>query len=209
MVLGAGGGLGRATVGVLQASGVRVLGVAREEARVAGVEAFSADLSNPSEVAEACLWAARESGGIDLLVFAAGRMANGRLADTSAVTMHRLWADNMLSAHLANQHATPLLNLDGHRIFLGAFTDTLQFAKLGAYAAAKAALDAWVRVLIREERGVKTTLLRLPAVDTGLWAQAPFPLPSGAIAPAAVGAEVLRCWQEGKTGVVDVPGGKV
>lgn len=90
-------------------------------------------------------------------------------------------------------------------MFLGAFVDKLHFPKLGGYAAAKAGLDAWVRVLIREERPVKTTLLRLPAVDTGLWAQAPFPLPSGALAPAAVGSEVLPCWVEGKVGVVDLP----
>ncbi len=207
LIFGAAGSLGRAISGVLRAADVRVLGVARDEASLPGLEAFSTDLGNEREIEAACLWAARETGGVDLLVFAAGRMANASLADTSADAMLCLWKDNLLAAHLANRHATPLLNPEAHRIFLGAYADKLQFARLGAYAAAKAALDAWVRVLIREERNIKTTLLRLPAIDTGLWTHAPFPLPKGALAPAAVGEAVLGCWREGKTGVVDVEPG--
>jgi NAD(P)-dependent dehydrogenase (short-subunit alcohol dehydrogenase family) len=208
LVFGAAGSLGRAISAALVAADVRVLGVARDEAKLPGLEAFSADLGSEREVEAACLWAAREAGGVDLLVFAAGRMANGPLAEMSADAMLRLWTDNLLIAHLANRHATPLLNPEAHRIFLGAYVDKLAFAKLGAYAAAKAALDAWARVLIREERNLKTTLLRLPAIDTALWAHAPFPLPKGALAPAAVGEEVLRCWREGKTGVVDLAEGR-
>ena len=204
LVFGAAGGLGRAITASLQAAEVRVLGVARDETALAGLEVTSADLTVEHEVAAACLWAAREAGPVDLLVFAAGRMGNSLVAQTSAEALQRLWADNLLTAHLVNRHATPLLGSEGHRVFLGAFVDKLQFPKLGAYAAAKAGLDAWVRVLIREERAVKTTLLRLPAVDTALWKQAPFPLPKGALGPAAVGDEVLRCWREGKTGVVDL-----
>lgn len=208
LVVGAAGGVGHAIAVALQAAQVRVLAVARDETRLAGFEAFGADLGSEREVGEACLWAAREAGGVDLLVFAAGRMANGALAETTGEAMHRVWTDNLLAAHLVNRHATPLLNPQAHRIFLGAYVDKLQFAKLGAYAAAKAALDAWARVLIREERSIKTTLLRLPAVDTGLWAHAPFPLPRGALAPSAVAEEVVRCWREGKAGVVDLAEGR-
>lgn len=204
LVFGAAGGLGRAITTALKAADVRVLCVARDESVLTGLEATSADLTDENQVAAACLWAAREVGTIDLLVFAAGRMANAPLAETSAAALQHLWADNVLSAHLVTRHAAPLLTPTSHRVYLGAHVEKLQFPKLGAYAGAKAALDAWVRVLIREERPMKTTLLRLPAVDTGLWAHAPFPLPKGALTPAAVGDEVVRCWREGKAGVVDL-----
>jgi NAD(P)-dependent dehydrogenase (short-subunit alcohol dehydrogenase family) len=204
LVFGAAGGLGRAIASTLQSADVRVLCVARDDAQLTGFEATSADLTQDNQVAAACLWAAREAGAIDLMVFAAGRMANASLAETSAEGMHHVWADNVLAAHLVHRHASSLMAPTGHRVFLGAYVEKLQFPKLGAYAGAKAALDAWVRVLIREERAMKTTLLRLPAVDTSLWLHAPFPLPKGALASAAVANEVVRVWREGKTGVVDI-----
>jgi NAD(P)-dependent dehydrogenase (short-subunit alcohol dehydrogenase family) len=204
LVFGAAGGTGRAICSALAAAEVRVLGIARDPSVLSGVEATSADLADENQVAAACLWAAREAGSIDVLVFAAGRMASAPLAESSAGDLQRLWADNVLSAHLAARHAAPLLAPTAHRIFLGAFVDKLAFPKLGAYASAKAALDGWARVLIREERSLKTTLLRLPAVDTLLWRQAPFPLPKGALSAAAVGDEVVRCWRESRVGVVDV-----
>lgn len=204
LVFGAAGGIGRAVTSSLSAAGVRVLGVCREPSPVSGLEAFGADLSDERQVAEACLWAGREAGAIDVLVFAAGRMNKTALAETTPVVLQQLFSDNVTSAHLMLRHVAPLCGPQTHRLFLGAYVDKLFFPKLGAYAAAKAALDAWVRVLIREERSMKTTLLRLPAVDTPLWSQAPFPLPKGALSASAVGDEVVRCWREGKTGVVDL-----
>lgn len=206
LVFGAAGGIGRGLTSALKQHDFRVLAVARDETTLDGVEATSADLADDAQVAAACLWAAQQGSPVDLLVFAAGRMGQGSLGETDGATFQRLWADNALAAQLVHRHATPLLAPEGHRVFLGAYVDKLNFPKLGAYAAAKAALDAWARVLIREERKVKTTLLRLPAVDTPLWKQAPFPLPKGALTPAQVADEVLACFREGKVGVVDVGG---
>ncbi len=204
IVFGAAGGLGRAISASLGLAGVRVLGVARDESLLPGFEATSADLTDERQVEAACLWAAREAGSFDLLVFAAGRMVKGLLSETPGRVLQQSWADNVLSAHLVTRHAAPLLASSGHRFFLGAYVDKLNFPKLAAYAGAKAALDAWARVLIREERATKTTLLRLPAVDTPLWANAPFALPQGAHLPSVVGDEIVRCWREEKTGVVDL-----
>jgi 3-oxoacyl-[acyl-carrier protein] reductase len=52
--------------------------------------------------------------------------------------------------------------------------------KLGAYAASKAALDAYVTVLAKEVRDRRVTNVRVGAVDTPLWRKAPFRLPKGA-----------------------------
>lgn len=204
LVFGAAGGIGRAIVQLALERGDRVLAVARDEARVSHARATSADLSREAEVAAACLWAAQEVGTVDALVFAAGGLSSGPLGAVSSDDLTRAFADNVLAAHLVLRHAAPLLTPDSHRVLLGAYADRLQFPKLGAYAMAKAAFDAWARVLLKEERGVKTTLLRLPAVDTPLWAKAPFPLPKGALSPAAVAEAVHAVLAEGKTGVVDL-----
>jgi 3-oxoacyl-[acyl-carrier protein] reductase len=205
LVFGAAGGIGRAVVQTFSQRDLRVLGVARDEARVEGAAAAtSADLSRESDVAAACLWAAQQGGPVDALVFAAGGMFSAPLATTSTDDLTRVFADNVFSAQLVLRHAAPLLHEGSHRVLLGAYPDKLFFPKLGAYAMAKAAFDAWARVLLKEERGVKTTLLRLPAVDTPFWKKAPFPLPKGALTATAVAEAVHAVVLEGKTGVVDL-----
>ena len=87
LVFGAAGGLGRAITAALKAADVRVLGVARDESVLSGLEATSADLTDDNQVAAACLWAAREAGAIHVLVFAVGRMANSPLVETSAAAL--------------------------------------------------------------------------------------------------------------------------
>jgi NAD(P)-dependent dehydrogenase (short-subunit alcohol dehydrogenase family) len=204
LVFGAAGGIGRAVVQTFSQRDVRVLGVARDESRVEGALATSADLSRDSDVAAACLWAAQQVGQIDALVFAAGGMFSAPLASTSSDELQRVFADNVFAAQNVLRHATPLLHEGSHRVLLGAYPDKLHFPKLGAYAMAKAAFDAWARVLLKEERQVKTTLVRLPAVDTPFWKKAPFPLPKGALSATAVAEAVHGVVVEGKTGVVDL-----
>jgi NAD(P)-dependent dehydrogenase (short-subunit alcohol dehydrogenase family) len=204
LVFGAAGGIGRAIVQTLSQRDVRVLGVARDESRVEGATATSADLARESDVAAACLWAAQQAGQVDALVFAAGGMFSAPLASTSADELTRVFADNVFAAQHVLRHAAPLLHEGSHRVLLGAYPDKLHFPKLGAYAMAKAAFDAWARVLLKEERPVKTTLLRLPAVDTPFWKKAPFPLPKGALSASTVAEAVMAVLTEGKTGVVDL-----
>ncbi len=205
VIFGAAGDLGRAISHTLKTKGFRVLGVARDENTLDGLEGTSADLARDSDVAAACLWVAQQAGTVDALVIASGEMFGATIADTSTDELHRVMANNFFAVQAVLRHASPLLSPSGHRLILGAFADKLTFPKLGAYAAAKAALDAWVRVLIREERQVKTTLLRLPAVDTRLWKKAPFPLPKGALTPQVVADSVARVLGEATTGVVDLP----
>ena len=201
-----GGGIGQAVATALVATGTRVVLISRDEALAdtLGVDGRTADLSVEAEVKEVCLWVSREVGQVDLLVGALGRMSGGRLEAASAAQVQRLMLDNFVATHSAITQATPLLSASAHRFLCGAFLERLALPGLGAYAAAKAAVDAWARVLMKEERAIKTTLLRLPAVDTPLWKQAPFPLPKGAMAPSAVASALLDAWREGKTGVVDL-----
>ncbi len=202
-----GGGIGQAVASALVKTGTRVVLVSRDEglARRLGVEGHTADLSVEAQVDELCLWVSKEVGQVDLLVAALGRMNGRRLEALSSGDVLRLMVDNFVATHAAVTRATPLLSPSAHRFLCGAFVERLALPGLGAYAAAKAAVDAWARVLMKEERAIKTTLLRLPAVDTPLWGQAPFPLPKGALVASAVADALIAAWHEGKTGVVDVP----
>ncbi len=201
-----GGGIGQAVATAMGKTGARVVLISRDEALAQrlGVEGRTADLSVDAEVKEVCLWASREVGQVDLLVGALGRMSGSRLEAASPADVLRLMLDNFVATHAAITQATPLLSATAHRFVCGAFLERLALPGLGAYAAAKAAVDAWARVLMKEERAIKTTLLRLPAVDTPLWHQAPFPLPKGALTPSAVAGALIDAWRDGKTGVVDV-----
>lgn len=205
LIFGA-GGIGAAVATAVAAEGHRVVLVSRTDTVAArlGVEGRVADMSNPNEVAELCLWAAREVGPIELMVCALGAMNGERLDRITPDQTSRVMADNFTSTHLAVTQATPLLSPTAHRFVCGAYLERLALPGLGAYAAAKAAVDAWARVLIKEERGIKTTLLRLPAVDTSLWRTAPFPLPKGAVPPSRVAEVVMSHWRDGTVGVVDV-----
>ncbi|MEN9935715.1 MAG: hypothetical protein RLZZ387_2294 [Chloroflexota bacterium] len=206
LVWGAAGGIGRATVDLLRREGWRVLGVARDDGPLAaaGVESCAADLAREADVAAAALWAAREAESVALWIYAAGDVLGKPLADTSAAEWQRVMAANVTGAHLAVTHSLPLVPAGGHMVFVGAYAERIMLPKLGAYAAAKAALDAYVTVLGKELRDRRVTNVRVGAVDTAFWEKAPFRLPKGAMAPADVAGAIVRAHTSGHKGVLDL-----
>ncbi|NWG19300.1 MAG: SDR family NAD(P)-dependent oxidoreductase [Chloroflexi bacterium] len=207
LIWGAAGGIGRALVDTLVTHNWRVLGIARDAAALAGapVEAYSADLAREADVAAAALWAAQQSGGaVQLWVYAAGDMLGKPLADTTSAEWDRILTANVTGAHLALTHSLALVPPGGHLVFVGAYVDRIALPKLGAYAAAKAALDTYVTVLGKEVRDRRVTNVRVGAVDTPLWRKAPFRLPKGAHTPAAVAAAVLQAYLDGQKGALEL-----
>ncbi|MDW8234550.1 MAG: SDR family NAD(P)-dependent oxidoreductase, partial [Roseiflexaceae bacterium] len=183
LIWGAAGGIGRALVDTLSEHGWRVLGIVRDASALSGTaaEAYSADLARDADVAAAALWAAQQSDGVvNLWVYAAGDMLGKPLADTTASEWDRILSANVTGAHLAVTHSLALVPAGGHLVFIGAYVDRIMLPKLGAYAASKAALDAYVTVLGKEVRDRRITNVRVGAVDTPLWLKAPFRLPKGA-----------------------------
>lgn len=201
---GAGGGIGRALVERLAQEGHPVLAVARDASALAGLpaEVAGADLARESEVAACALWAAQLAPSVSLWAWAAGDILAQPLLDTPVDALRRLLDNNLLGLHAALRHTAPLLAPDAHVVVAGVYPERLRAPRLGAYAAAKAAVEAYVEVLGKELRGRRVTYLRLPAVDTGLWRKTPFPVPKGALAPAAVADAVLRAHREGHQGVL-------
>lgn len=206
LIWGATGGIGLALVQTLRAQAWDVLGVARDTRllREAGIPHYSADVTNESDVAAAALWAAQEAGEVQLWVYAVGAILGKPLRDTDAATWRRILDTNLTGAHLAVTHSLPVVAPGGHLMFLGAYPERIMLPRIGAYAAAKAALDAYVQTLAKELRDRRVTLVRMGAVDTPFWAQAPFSLPRGAHAPADIAAALLRAHQDGHKGVLEL-----
>jgi NAD(P)-dependent dehydrogenase (short-subunit alcohol dehydrogenase family) len=206
LIWGAAGGIGRALVDRLRADDWNVLAVARNDASLAaaGIESCAADFARDADVAAAALWAARNAEHVDLWVYAAGDMLGKPLADTASAEWQRIVAANVGGAHTALAHSLPLIAPDGHLVFVGAYVERIMLPKLGAYAASKAALDAYVTVLGKELRERRVTNVRVGAVDTPLWNKAPFRLPKGAHTAGDVAAAIVAAHAAGHRGNLDL-----
>lgn len=207
LIWGVSGGIGSELAHVLADAGWRVLGVARNPQRLSdhNALAYTADLARDADVAAAALWAAQEAGSVNLWVYAAGDILAQALADTSAAAWARIIDANLTGAHLALHHSLPLVTAGGHVMFIGAYVDRVALPKLGAYAAAKAGLEAYVQVLRKELRDRRVTLVRARAVATPLWKKVPFRPPrQEQLSPREVAEALVRAYNEGHTGTLDL-----
>lgn len=206
LIWGASGGIGRALTLRLLRDGWRVLAVARDPLKLADVDvpSYAADVGRSADVAAAAHWAAQEAGDVALWVYAAGDILGQPLVETSELQWAKLMDANVTGAHRAVTHSLPLVGAGGHLVFVGAHVDRILLPKIGAYAAAKAALDAYVQVLAKELRDRRVTLVRPAAVDTSFWSRSPFRLPRGSRSAADVAADILRAHEGGHRGVLEL-----
>lgn len=202
LIWGASGGMGRAIVSHLKSHGWHVFAAARDEGRIPPEADFTYrfDATVPHTIASIPPLIAPESEGIDLMVYAAGAMRNGMLDKLSPDDYALVMNSNFMGAWLAAQACLPLMKEGGHTVFIGAYAEHLMLPKMGMYAAAKAALDPLVKVLAKENRKLKFTLLRPGAVDTGFWANVPFKLPKDAKPPTAIAEAILHRYESGESG---------
>jgi 3-oxoacyl-[acyl-carrier protein] reductase len=205
MIWGAGGGMGRALVTKLREEGWTVLALSRDASELATLtpHVYEVDVTQPEAVRRAVMAAGETAGSIDLWVYAAGDIAAEKVADTSPDTWQRILDANLTGAYLAAHYSLPLLAGEAALIFVGAVSERLRLPRLAAYAAAKAGLEAFAEVLGKEERKRRVLVVRPVAVDTPLWAKAPFKLPAGALAPAEAAERILAAYRNGQRGVLD------
>jgi len=207
LIWGANGGIGRALAQALKQDGWEVLGVARHSERLAdlGIEGFDADVAKDDDVAAAAMWAARELGEINLWVYTVGEIIAKPGAELSKDEWARTMAANVGGAQSAVRHSMPLLAEGAHLFFLGAYVERIMLPKMSAYAAGKAALEAYTQTLAKELRDKRITLVRAPAVDTPFWNKLPFKLPAkGTIQPEAVAAAIMKAHAERHKGLLDL-----
>jgi NAD(P)-dependent dehydrogenase (short-subunit alcohol dehydrogenase family) len=185
LVTGGSRGIGRAAARELARRGADVALIYRsrddEAAAVAGeihalgrrAFAFKADLADAGAVSDAVDRAAVELGGIDVLVQAAG--ANGvwrETADLAIADWDRYLAVDLSGAFYVIRSAIPHLRAAGGGAIVAVSSIAAQMcqARNVQGAAAKAGLEALVRVVAREEgrRGIRANALAIGLTDTDM-----------------------------------------
>lgn len=205
LIWGASGGIGRALAEAYVAKGHTVVAIAR---RPQGVETITAhvvtgDVDSLESVTAATQRAAELLNPFDVFVYAVGDITSVKVAEMAPDDWRRIMRANLTGVYLVTRAALPYLAPQAHLFFLGAQHERLRLPGLGAYAAAKAGLEALAEV-IRKETRRRITVVRPQAVQTPLWNKVPFRLPAHALPPEQVAQAMLQAWEEGREGIIDL-----
>jgi 3-oxoacyl-[acyl-carrier protein] reductase len=208
LVWGAGGDIGRVLLAKLVADGWMVHAVVHRPGdhtlKKLTPHLMDADVRVPYEVQMAITGISQESAQVDLSIYAAGDITSLRVAEMAPEDWDRILGANLTGAYLTTHYSLPLLADDAHLVFIGAISERLRLPGLGAYAAAKAGLEAFVESLSKEERKRRVTMVRPAAVNTSFWKKAPFRMPTNALSPEDVAQRVLEAHHHGHKGILDL-----
>lgn len=204
LIWGADGGIGQAVAQRLIDQGWKAILAGRHIERFDGLGgvAVEAELADPFSVQTALAAISQEVDEIQLWVYAAGDITSSPVERIALQDWRRILDANLTGAFLATQHSWPLLAKQAHLFYLGAVHERLRQPGLGAYAAAKAGLEAFAEVVRKESRR-RVTVVRPSAVDTPLWKKTPFKLPPRPLSPADVAARIWQAYQDGVEGNLD------
>lgn len=205
LIWGADGGIGQAVAQRLLNQGWKVILAGRHIERCEGLGGIpvEAEVGDPFSMQTALAAIGQEVDEIQLWVYAVGDIASSTVAQMPLPDWRRILEANLTGAFLATQHSLPLLAKQAHLFYLGALHERLRQPGLGAYAAAKAGLEAFAEVVRKESRR-RVTVIRPSAVDTPLWKKTPFKLPPRPLSPADVAARIWQAYQEGTEGNLDL-----
>jgi NADP-dependent 3-hydroxy acid dehydrogenase YdfG len=181
VVTGASRGIGAGITAALAGQGVRVVMIARNEARlkeaarqVKGAIPLACDVSDPKSVEKAAKQIEKDLGGApDILVNNAGIFGVSTVEETTpdffVDTIHTNLVGPFLfiRAFLAEMKERKT----GHIVTIGSIADRTIFTGNAAYSAAKFGLRAVHEVLRAELRGsgVRTSLISPASTDTDIW----------------------------------------
>jgi NADP-dependent 3-hydroxy acid dehydrogenase YdfG len=205
-IAGAAGGIGSALAALSRKQGFEVIAAARDTTALEGLgyQLIDVDFAKPLDTARMALEAAGFTQTIDLWAYTAGDIISSRSWKTDTWDWQRIFDANLNGAQNTLKACLPLLAVDAHLFFIGAYIDRLVMPGLGAYAASKAALGAYSAVLEKELLGRKVTLVRAAAVNTLFWEKVPFRIPANALAPEAVAEHMLAAYEQGSSGLLDL-----
>ncbi|MDX1664854.1 MAG: SDR family NAD(P)-dependent oxidoreductase [Candidatus Promineifilaceae bacterium] len=206
LIWGASGGMGRALVQMLAHSGWRVFAAARDTARIpdSAYRRYHFEAVDQALLRDVALDLAHESSGLDLWIYAAGGLRAEQLHRMAPPSWNDVLDSNLNGAFMTATQTVHLVREGGSIFFIGAYVDHLILPKMGAYAAAKAGLEALVEVLQKEQRHLNVSLVRPGAVDTPFWQNVPFHLPAAAKQPEAVAQAILEHHRKGGRGALDL-----
>lgn len=205
MIWGAGGAIGSALVAMLLQAGwqIAALGRRSSEAEQSGMVAIDAEVGDDFSVRMAVNAAAQELGEVNLWVYAAGDITARPVGEMGLADWRRILDANLTGAYLTTHHSLPLLARDAHLFYLGAVSERMRLPGLGAYAAAKAGLEALAEV-VRKETRRRVSVVRPSAVDTPFWNKVPFKLPPHHLTAQDVAARILQAYADGHQGLLDI-----
>jgi NAD(P)-dependent dehydrogenase (short-subunit alcohol dehydrogenase family) len=191
LVTGGSAGIGKAIARRLAEAGAKTMIVARDEEKLdltraefstrgLELETYSADISDPAQCAAFIERILREHGGIDILVNNAGRSIR-RAIENSYDRLHdleRLMRLNYLAAVQLTMGFLPGMaeRRNGHIVNISSIGALTTAPRFSAYAASKAALEAWSDCAASEflDRGVAFTNVNMPLVRTEMIAPTRF-----------------------------------
>lgn len=187
LVTGGSGGVGSelarrlaadgACVVLTYASGEEAASKVVAEIAAAGgqARAIRADLAQPADVAALFKAVLEQHGQLDIVINNAGVIAPGPVAAVTEEAYGRVFDVNVRGALLVLREAAKVLADGGRVINISSTMVGAPIAGSALYAASKAALEAFSRVLSKEigARGITVNALRLGATVPGMFAKAP------------------------------------
>ncbi len=177
LVTGATSGIGKATAMRFAQAGANIAAVGRDKAALLELEnelrsggtqflAIKADLSHEEEAELAVSRTSAHFGGIDILVNAAGHIANGTIENTSLAAWESMLGINLRAPFVLMQKALPtIIERRGNIVNVSSVTGLRAFPGVLAYCVAKAGVDQLTRCAALElaAKGV-----RVNAVNPGV-----------------------------------------
>lgn len=189
LITGASGGIGRAVatelarrgygLGLLYRSGAAAAEAAADAARAVGVQAFVAqcDLRDPAAVEASVAETVKELGSVDLLAHCAGAYVDWKSVRdlspqewTNFLTSDLTGFFHVLSACLRHMHE----NKRGAIVAVSSIASQACEPKGAQSAASKAAVEALIRVVAKEEgrHGIRANAVAIGLTDTAMGADA-------------------------------------
>ncbi len=172
LITGAYGGMGRETARLLASRGWCVYALdCKVGAPEENILPVQADLTDEESVKAALALVREKTEHLDAILHYAGIYMLDSLVEMTDEAFRRILDVNLRGVFLVNRHFLPLLS-EGSRILITtselAPLDPLPFT--GIYAVTKAALDKYAYSLAMELqlRGVRVSVLRAGAVETGM-----------------------------------------
>lgn len=183
LITGAGSGIGQATALRLLAEGGTVVAADISEAGLkdtvekAGAAAVRlttvvVDIADENSVREAVGFAVQASGGLDVLVNAAGILRSAHTHEQSLADFNRIIAVNLTGTFLMIREAIPVL-VEGDSPAVVNFSSTsASFAHpyMAAYAASKGGIQSMTHALASEygKQGIRFTAVQPGSISSGM-----------------------------------------
>lgn len=170
-------GIGRAAAFRLAEAGARVLACgideqanaemrAQAEAKGLSMTVLQADVSDEAQVEAAVARAARDFGGLDIIVNAAAAHPYGTVVTTDAATWHHCMAVNVGSIYLTGHFGIPLMEKRGGGaiVSISSVQGYNCQPNVAAYVATKGAIHALTRAMALDHAGQK---IRVNSISPG------------------------------------------